>query len=39
MSLLMNGADTSIVEVTNISSHGFWLLIHGEELFLSYEYF
>lgn len=39
MSLSMNGIDTSIVKVTNISSHGFWLLIHGEELFLSYESF
>ena len=39
MSLLMNGVDTSIVEVTNISLHGFWLLTHGEELFLSYESF
>ena len=39
MSLLMNGVDTSIVEVTNISLHGFWLLAHGEELFLSYESF
>ncbi len=39
MSLLMNGINTSIIEVTNISSHGFWLFAHGQELFLSYEVF
>lgn len=39
MSLSMNGINISMVEVTNISSHGFWLLIHGEELFLSYKSF
>jgi hypothetical protein len=39
MSLLMNGTDISTVEVTNISSHGFWLLSHGKEYYLSYEDF
>jgi hypothetical protein len=29
----------SSVEVTNISPHGFWMLVHGKELFLSYEDF
>jgi hypothetical protein len=33
------GDDTSRVEVTNISSHGVWLLVHGEELFLAYDQF
>lgn len=27
------------VEVTNISKHGFWLLIQGRELFLPFEQF
>ncbi len=27
------------VEVTNISSHGIWLLTRGKELFISYEDF
>ncbi len=39
MSLLMNGTSTSIIEVTNISSHGFWLFAHNQEFFLSYESF
>lgn len=29
----------SEVEVTNISSHGIWLLAHDRELFLSYDEF
>ena len=32
----MHGEHSSDVEVTNISSHGFWLLANGSELFLSY---
>jgi len=39
MSLLMSGTDISTVEVTNISSHGFWLLSHEKEYYLSYEDF
>ena len=35
----MDGTHTSDVEVTNISNHGFWLLVAGRELFLSYEDF
>ena len=31
--------DTSPVEVTQVSSHGIWLLAHNEELFMSYEDF
>lgn len=30
------GTDISTVEVTNISQHGFWLLLENEELFLSF---
>jgi len=30
------GADISQVEVTNVSKHGFWLLLDDEELFLPF---
>ncbi|WP_245006384.1 DUF2442 domain-containing protein [Methylomonas koyamae] len=33
------GTDTSAVEVTNISQHGFWLLLGDEELFLPFAEF
>lgn len=33
------GKPTSEVEVTNVSSHGVWLLAHGKELFMSYDDF
>lgn len=33
------GKDTSAVEVTNVSPHGFWLLLDSEELFLPFEDF
>lgn len=33
------GASTSPVEVTNISQHGFWLLLADEELFLPFSEF
>jgi len=33
------GSSTSEIEVTNISPHGFWILIEGRELFLSFEDF
>jgi hypothetical protein len=36
---LARGANTSPVEVTNISSHGLWILAHNKELFMSYEDF
>ena len=35
----MPGIATSTVEVTNISKHGFWMLIDGRELFLAFEDF
>ena len=33
------GMPTSLVEVTNISRHGFWLLLNDEELFLPFSEF
>ncbi|MEE8339375.1 MAG: DUF2442 domain-containing protein [Xanthomonadales bacterium] len=39
MSSLAPGQDTSEVEVTNISTHGVWLLFRDKELFMSYEEF
>lgn len=33
------GKSTSVVEVTNISSHGFWLLLDDRELCLPFEQF
>lgn len=33
------GKRTSDVEVTNVSEHGFWLLVHGRELYLAFEHF
>jgi len=39
MSSLALGNNTSPVEVTNISSHGVWLLAHDQELFMSYKNF
>ncbi len=28
-----------MIEITNISRHGVWLLAHGREMFLPYEHF
>ena len=39
MNLKTLGKPTSAVEVTNISSHGIWLLTGDKELFLSFEEF
>jgi hypothetical protein len=39
MSSLQLGKSTSEVEVTNVSSHGLWLLTGERELFLPYEEF
>lgn len=39
MSSRAPGKSTSAVEVTNISSHGVWLLADDRELFMSYEDF
>jgi hypothetical protein len=33
------GQDTLAVEVTNVSKHGFWLLLGGEELFVPFAMF
>ncbi|MDO8990040.1 MAG: DUF2442 domain-containing protein [Sideroxyarcus sp.] len=33
------GTDTSVVEVTHISKHGFWILLKEEELFLPFRDF
>jgi len=33
------GKSTSGAEVTNISGHGFWLLVDDEELFVSFKEF
>jgi hypothetical protein len=33
------GKSTSVVEVTNISNHGFWLLLNDKELFLPFAQF
>ncbi len=33
------GKHTSQIEITNISSHGIWILTRGKELFMSYEDF
>ena len=35
----MHGTNTSAIEVTNVSSHGFWLLWNNEEYFLAFEHF
>jgi hypothetical protein len=35
----MPGTATSDPEITNISKHGFWLLLDGRELFLPFEEF
>jgi hypothetical protein len=35
----MLDAATSAAEVTNISKHGFWVLLEGEELMLPFEHF
>ncbi|QJD30048.1 DUF2442 domain-containing protein [Methylococcus geothermalis] len=39
MTSVARGADISPVEVTNISLHGFWVLLHEEELFLPFSEF
>ena len=33
------GRRTSAVEVTNVSKHGFWLLIGDREVFMGFEHF
>ena len=33
------GKCISDVEVTNLSNHGFWILVQGRELFVAFEHF
>jgi hypothetical protein len=39
MSSAVLGQSTSAVEVTNVSAHGFWLLLGAEELFVPFAEF
>lgn len=39
MKSAQRGRRTSDAEVTNVSSHGFWLLLEDRELFLSFQKF
>ncbi len=39
MTSIAPGASTSEVEVTNVSKHGFWLLIRDEEVFVPFAEF
>jgi hypothetical protein len=39
MSSVAPGLSTSAAEVTNVSRHGFWILVDNEELFLPFEDF
>ena len=39
MKSMQHGRNTSAVEVTNISPHGFWLLIGEQERFVSFKAF
>lgn len=39
MTFAQHGTDISVVEVTNISGFGIWLLVHGQEHFLPFEQF
>ena len=39
MKSALHGKRTSDVEVTNVSGHGFWLLLDDQELFLSFDLF
>ena len=34
-----HGSNTSVVEVTNISCHGFWVILDERELFLPFQDF
>ncbi len=35
----MHGTITSVAEVTNVSKHGFWVLLGTEELLVPFEHF
>jgi len=39
MTSVLPGASTLDVEVTNVSTHGFWLMLGTEELFVPFEKF
>lgn len=39
MTSVLPGATTLDVEVTNVSNHGFWLLLGAEELFVAFAQF
>ena len=39
MKSALRGKSTSTVEITNVSSHGFWLMLEEHELFLSFDLF
>ena len=39
MNSALLGHDTSAAEVSNVSKHGFWLLLDTEELFVPFEHF
>ena len=39
MKSLRRGQDTSAAEVTNVSAHGFWILLAEEELFVPFAEF
>jgi hypothetical protein len=39
MTSAAHGESTSLVEVTNISRHGFWILLNDQELFLPFAEF
>jgi uncharacterized protein DUF2442 len=39
MKSVTRGKLTSVVEVTNVSKHGFWLLLDEGERFLSFQHF
>ncbi len=39
MNVAIAGKPTSGVEVSNVSPHGFWLLLGGEEIFLPFSSF
>ena len=39
MTSVLPGAGTLDVEVTNVSNHGFWVLLRGEELFVPFSEF
>ena len=39
MTSVLPGTSTLAVEVTNVSNHGFWLLLEAEELFVPFSEF